>query len=117
VQYRFVKITDREVQFWTKDKIQMRRVNISYTPQEFVATLAEHVPDRYQHAIRYFGLLAPGSKARTSAAVLALLGQQKQLRPRRLGWAFLLQRDFGRNPLIDRRGQPMHWVGRLKPRV
>jgi len=74
-----------EVRFWTKDEIQMRRVNISHTPEEFVATLAEHVPDRYQHAIRYFGLLSPGSKARTSAAVFALLGQQKQPRPRRLG--------------------------------
>jgi len=116
-QYRFVKITDREVRFWTKDKIRKRRVNISCTPEEFVATLAEHVPDRYQHAIRYFGLLAPGSKARTSAAVFALLGQQKRPRPRRLGWAFLLQRGFGRNPLIDRRGKPMRWVGRLKPRV
>jgi Putative transposase len=115
-QYRFVKITDREVRFWTKDKIRKRRVNISYTPEEFVATLAEHVPDRYQHGIRYFGLLSPGSKARTSAAVFVLLGQQKRPRPRRLGWAFLLRRDFGKDPLIDRRGQPMRWVGRLKPR-
>jgi len=99
-----------------KDKIQKWRVNISYTPEEFVATWGEHVPDPYRHAIRYFGLLAPGSKARTSAAVFALLGQQKQPRPRRLGWAFLLRRDFVRDPLIDRRGQPMRWVGRLKPR-
>jgi hypothetical protein len=116
-QYRFVKITDREVEFWTKDKIQKRRVNISYTPEEFAATLGEHVPDRYRHAIRYFGLLAPGSKARTSAALFALLRQPKRPRPRRLSWAFLLRRDFGVNPLIDRRGQPMRWVGRLSPRM
>jgi len=116
-QYRFVKITDREVRFWTKDKIQKRRVNISYTPEGFVATLAEHVPDRYQHGIRYFGLLAPGSRARTSAAVFALLGQQKRSRPRRLSWAYSLRRDFGVDPLIDRRGERMRWVGRLKPRV
>jgi hypothetical protein len=113
-QYRFTKITDREVRFWTKDKIQKRRVNISCTPEEFVATLAEHVPDRYRHAIRYFGLLAPRSKART---VFALLGQQKRSRPRRLSWAFSRRRDFGVDPLIDRRDQPMRWVGRLKPRV
>ena len=114
-QYRFVKITDREVRFWTKDKIQKRRVNISFTPEEFVATLAEQVPNRYQHAIRYFGLLAPGSKARTSAAVFLLLGQQKRPRPRRLSWAFLRRRDFGVDPLIDRRGQRMRWIGRLSP--
>jgi Putative transposase/Transposase zinc-binding domain len=116
-QYRFIKITDREVKFWTKDKLRERRVNISFTPEEFVANLAEHVPDRYQHGIRYFGLLAPGSGARTSAAVFALLGQQKRPRPRRLNWAFLLSRDFEKNPLIDRHGQPMRWAGRLKPRV
>jgi hypothetical protein len=116
-QHRFVKITNREVRFWTKDKILKRRVNISYTPEEFVAILAEHVPDRYRHAIRYFGLLAPRSKARTSAAVFALLGQQKRSRPRRLGWAFSRRRDFGVDPLIDRRGQAMHWIGRLSPRA
>jgi hypothetical protein len=47
----------------------------------------------------------------------ALLGQQKRSRPRRLSWAFSRGRDFGVDPLIDRRGQPMRWVGRLKPRV
>jgi hypothetical protein len=46
-QYRFTKITDREIQFWTKDKILKRRKNVSCTPEEFVATLGEHVPDRY----------------------------------------------------------------------
>ena len=116
-QYRFVKITDREVRFWTKDKILKRRVNISCTPEEFVAALAEHVPNRYQHGIRYFGLLAPGSRGRTSAAVFALLGQQRRSRPRRLSWAFSLRRDFGVDPLIDRRGQAMRWIGRLSPRA
>jgi hypothetical protein len=116
-QYRFTKFTDREVRFWTKDKIRKRRVDICCTPEEFVATLADHVPDRYRHAVRYFGLLAPGSKGRTSTAVFTLLGQQKRPRPRRLSWAFSMRRDFGVNPLIDRCGQPMRWVGRLKPRV
>jgi hypothetical protein len=115
--YRFVKITDREVRFWYKDKILKRRVNISCTPKEFVATLAEHVPDRYQHGIRYFGLLAPRSNARTSAVIFALLRQQKRPCPRRLGWAFLLKRDFGKDPTIDRLGQPMRWAGRLKARL
>ena len=115
-QYRFTKITDRD-RFWTKDKIQKRRGNISCTPEEFVATLGEHVPDRYRHGIRYFGLLAPGSKAQTFAALFALVGQQKQPSPQRLSWAFSLRRNFGVDPLIDRRGQPMRWVGRLKPCV
>jgi hypothetical protein len=116
-QYRFVKITDREIRFWTKHKILKRRVNISYTPEEFVSTLAEHVPDRYQHGIRHFGLASPRSNARTSAAVFALLRQQKRPSPRRLGWAFLLKRDFGKDPTIDSLGQQMRWAGRLKPRL
>jgi hypothetical protein len=45
------------------------------------------------------------------------LGQQNRPRPRRLGWAFSIRRDFGTNPLIDRHGQPMHWIGRLSPRI
>ena len=86
-----------------------------YSIEEFVATLAEHVPDRYRHAIRYFGLLAPGSKSRTSAALFALLRQEKRPRPRRLSWAASVWKDFRVNPLVDGRGQSMHWVGRLKP--
>jgi len=116
-QRRFVKITDREIQFWFEDKEQHRRVNVSCTPEEFVALLADHIPDSYQHAIRYYGLLSPGSKARTSAAVFLLVGQQKRRRPRRLGWAFSLRRDFGIDPLLDRCGQPMRWLCRLTPRV
>ena len=47
------------------------------TTADFVATLADHVPDRYRHAIRYFGLLAPRTKARTHDIVFALLGQER----------------------------------------
>jgi len=114
-QYRFTKITDQEVQFWIKDKIQKRRVNISCTPEEFVTALAQHVHDRYRHGIRYFGLLAPRCRAQSSDVLFTLLGQQKRSRPRRLGWAFSLQRDFGRNPLIDRLGQTMRWRGGRGP--
>jgi hypothetical protein len=49
-------------------------------------------------------------------SICADLGPQKRSRPRRLGWAFSRRRDFGVDPLIDRRGQPIRWVGRLKPR-
>jgi len=43
-QYRFTKITDREVRFWAKDKIRKRRVNISCTPEEFVAAWRNTFP-------------------------------------------------------------------------
>ena len=114
-QHRFVKVTDREIQFWRKDLKLKRQMLTRYPTEEFVAMLAEHVPDRYRHGMRYFGLLAPRRKGRTSAALFALLGQEKRPRPRRLSWANSLRRNFEVDPLIDRRGQPMHWICRLSP--
>jgi Putative transposase/Transposase zinc-binding domain len=116
-QHRFVKITREEVVFWAKDLKTKRRIQVQYPIEQFVDALADHVNDRYRHAIRYFGLLAPGSKGQTSAALFVLLGQQKRLRPRRLSWANSLRKYFGVDPLRDTRGQPMHWVGRLKPAI
>jgi hypothetical protein len=114
-QHRITKVTDREVEFWKKDLKLKRRVKMRYSVEEFVAVLADHVPDRYRHAIRYFGLWAPGSKARTSAKLFVLLRQRQRPRPRRLGWRYSLQRHFGMDPLIDKNGQLMQWVRRLKP--
>ena len=76
-----------------------------------IMTLQDH---GHRHAMRYFGLLAPGSKPRTSAALFSLSGQQKRSRPRRLSWAFLRRRDF-EVPPIDSHGQSMHWVRRQGP--
>jgi Putative transposase/Transposase zinc-binding domain len=114
-QHRFVKITDHEIQFLRKDLKLKEWVLTCYSLADFIATLADHVPDRYRHAIRYFGLLAPGAKAQTGAALFALLGQEKRPRPRRLSWAASLQREFGRDPLVDSKGQRMHWSRRIAP--
>ena len=108
-----LQITDQEVRFLAKDTRAKRRVELLWPKEVFVDALAEHVPDRYRHAMRYFGLLAPRSKRRTSAAVFALLKQPKCPRPARLNWAQSRYRDFGINPLVDGVGRPMYWVGRL----
>ena len=114
-EHRFVNITDREVEFLTKDLKQKRVVKTRYSLQEFVAVLAEHVPEHYGHGVRYFGLLSPRSKAVTSAALFTLLGQQKRRRPQRLSWRNSLRKYFGIDPLCDSRGEVMHWVSRRKP--
>jgi hypothetical protein len=114
-EYRFVEVAARQVQFLTKDLKLKMVVTTWYRIEEFVAALAEHVPDHYRHAIRYFGLLAPGSKATTSAALFVVSGQRKHPRPRRLGWRNSLRKHFNVDPLIDSVGQPMRWVRRLKP--
>jgi hypothetical protein len=114
-QRRFTRITDREVEFWTKDLKQKRVVETRHSVANFLALLAEHVLDRYRHAIRYFGLLAPRTKHRTSPALFLLLKQVQRPRPQRLSWRGSLRKYFGIDPLIDRHGQPMHWVRRMNP--
>jgi hypothetical protein len=114
-QHRITKVTDREVEFWKKDLKLKRRVEMRYSLEEFVAALADQVPDHYRHAVRYYGLSAPGLKGRASAAIFVLLRQQKRPRPRRLTWRHSLQRCFGIDPLIDRHGQYMRWVRRIGP--
>jgi hypothetical protein len=109
------KIMDREVCFLAKDTKAKRIVELRWPKEMFVATLSEHVPDRYRHAMRYFGLLAPRSKRRTFAALFVLLRQKNRHRSPRLAWADSLLTDFGVNPLRDSEGRPMHWTGRLKP--
>ena len=114
-QSRFVSVTDAEVHFRTKDLKKKQVVVTQYSTKTFVSLLAEHVRDRYQHAMRYFGLLAPGSKHQTTAALFALLGQERRSRPRRLSWRNSLRKAFGKDPLLDSCGQPMHWARRVKP--
>ena len=63
-QYRFEKITDREVQFWVKDKKLKKRVSIQCSPREFVSMLGEHIPDRYRSldsSLRFAGASFKGS--------------------------------------------------------
>jgi hypothetical protein len=116
-QHRFVKIGDGEVQFQRKDLKLKKWVVTRYTIEDFVLALADHVPDRYRHAIRYFGLLAPGAKGRTGPGLFAVLRQPKRRRPLRLSWAESLKREFKRDPLLDSSGQRMRWMRRAAPQT
>jgi len=114
-QKRVLEVTEDEVVYMAKDTKTRTLRETRCTPAEFVAMLSPHVLDRYQHSMRYFGLLAPRTKRLTSAAVFALLGQHPRPKPSRQRWADLLKRQFGADPLIDEFGKPMHWVGRRQP--
>ena len=85
------------------------------TPAKFVALMAEHVPDRYRHSMRYFGLLSPRAKCENSEAVFQSLGQHKRARPQRISWRNSLIRNFQTDPLRDSKGEPMHWTRSLTP--
>ena len=114
-QRRFVNVTEREVEFLTKDKRLQQVVTTRYSIKQFIALWGDQVPDRYRHAIRYFGLLAPGTKSRIWAALFVLLRQERRPRPQRLSWRNSLRQHFGVDPLVDRNGQTMKWVRRAKP--
>jgi hypothetical protein len=116
-QYRFLRIDDGEVHFWTKDLRLGKRVVTRYKLDSFVRNLAEHVPDHYAHSVRYFGLLAPRSVAITGPALFWWLGQRQRRRPKQVTWRESIKKTFGRDPQLDKNGHEMHWVGRRQART
>jgi hypothetical protein len=116
-QHRITYIGGRTLTFWYKDKKLHRLVFVQCSLEEFVDRWAQHIPERYQHAVRCFGLFAPRALRQTSAAIFAILGQEQRSRPKPRRWADSLKRDFGRDPLLDQTGRRMKWVRRLAPKV
>ena len=114
-QHRFREIGGPTIRFVTKDTATQEIVLDQFNKEEFVRILADHVPDKYRHSIRYYGLLAPRSRNRGFAILYQLLGQVRRPCPRPLSWAELIRKSFGWNPLIDSRGQPMRYAGQFFP--
>jgi hypothetical protein len=108
-------IGKRTVTFWYKDKKLRHRVEVQCSLEEFIDRWAQHILERYQHGVRSFGLFAPRSLGQTSELIFALLGQQRKPRPKARRWADSIERDFGRNPLLDHKGVKMNWARRLAP--
>ena len=114
-EHRFLQADSQGVRFLTKDLKSKSTVETFYAPEEFIYRLSHHVPDRYANNIRYFGLLAPRTKGRLYDFIFFLLEQQRRSKPRRLPWALSLKKHFGVDPLVDGKGHPMQWTGRLAP--
>lgn len=114
-QHRFRKVTKEQIHFATKDSKLKREVLTVRTIDDFVKALADQVPDHYRHSVRYFGLLAPRTKARTRDLVFRLLGQEPLPRPKPLSWAYSIEKAFGKNPLQDAYGQRMRLIARRSP--
>ena len=113
-QHRFQEIRP-VVKFWTKDTTTKETVLDELPKEQFIQILADHVPDKYVHSVRYYGLLAPRSRSRIFTIMFKLLRQTRRPRPRRLSWAEMIMKYFGKNPLIDSRGRPMQYVGQYFP--
>jgi len=116
-QRRITCIAERSVTFWTKDKRLGRRVEVQCKPHQLIGRWAQHIPEPYQHAVRSFGLFAPRALRQTSAAIFAILGQERRPRPKPRPWADPVKRDFGHDPLLDHTGKRMKWVRRLAPKA
>jgi hypothetical protein len=114
-QRRITNVGERTVSFWYKDKKLHRKVDVQCSPEEFIERWSQHVPERYGHAVRNFGLFAPRAVRQTFDAVFAVLGQERSLRPKPRSCAESIKRDFGWDPLLDSKGIRMVWVRRIAP--
>jgi hypothetical protein len=112
-QCRITWIGEPTVRFWYKDKKLRRRVYVQCSLEEFIDRWAQRIPERYQHAVRSFGLFAPRAPGQTSAAIFVILTQEKRPRPKPRPWADSIKRDFGHDPLLDHTGKRMKWARRL----
>jgi len=114
-QHRLTRIGKYEVEYLAKNTRDMHFVATRYTNEEFIKIWVQHGPDRGCHAMRYFGLLSPRSKARLWSAIFVLVNQQQRPLPPRTSWRWLHLKTFGTDPLQDSFGRSMHWVGRRAP--
>ena len=112
-QRRILSISAEKVVYQSKDTRTKSLVENRCSPEQFMTLLAQHVPGRYRHSMRYFGLLAPTVKGRIAAAVFALSNSTRRARPKRQSWAASIQKHFGKDPLKDSQGNRMRWVASL----
>jgi len=112
-QRRISYIGERIVQFWTKDKISGKILKIRCPIEEFIDRWIQHILKHYQHSIRYFGLFAPRAVCRMFDLIFAAVGHKRLPHPPSPRWADGRKQLSGKDPLVDRTGQRMHWVGRF----
>ena len=114
-QRRITDIGKNRVRYWTKDKRTGCRIYLECSLQEFIQRWVQHIPKRYQHAIRSFGLFSTRSGAENFERIFMLLGQKLRPKPRRRRWSESILHDFKVDPLLDAAGARMNWVGRMPP--
>jgi hypothetical protein len=90
-------------------------VRIKVSAKEFLELLIQHVPNRYAHSIRYFGLTSPAGKSLFASALFVLLKDEQKPRPKRLSFEAMSVKYFGTNPILDSHGQRMRRIGRQAP--
>jgi len=76
---------------------------LEFKPKDFIATLTQHIPDRYQNMRRYAGFYAANVRLRIRRAQAEenkdALPDIRMAGPIRLHWAKLIAKIFGENPV------------------
>jgi hypothetical protein len=116
-QRRITYIGRTVIRFWVNDKKLRRRKVYQFSTEEFLRAWMQHIPDRYEHAVRSFGLFSPRMTSNSSAVVLDIFRQRPRRRPKPLSWSYSIKRDFGWDPLLDRSGNHMRWTRRIAPKA
>lgn len=116
-QRRITQVGDQTVRFWYQDKKLCRRIYLQISLEEFVHRWSQHIPARYQHAVKNFGLFAPRLVGQNIDAIFALLGQDRRPTPKPRRWAESVKQAFGIDPLLDSKGRRLTWARRLTPRA
>jgi len=114
-QRRIMQVGDQTVTFWYKDKKLGRQAYVRISLEEFVERWSRHIPDRYQHAVRSFGVFAPRAAGQSFDAIFVVLGQERRPIPKPRRWANSIMRDFRTDPLLDSKGKRMTWARRIAP--
>jgi len=112
---RIISISNGVVRFWYKDKLLGRRQTVILTIDVFIDRWAQHIPKRYRHSMRYFGLFGPRRWNRVVETAFLLVREKRRRRPKRLCWAISVERLSGRNPLLDSKRVRMTFVRHLPP--
>lgn len=112
---RIMGTSDGVVSFWYKDKRLGRRETVTLTIKDFIDRWAQHIPKRYRHSMRYFGLFGPRRWNRVAEAIFLLVREKRRRPPNRLPWAISVQKLSGRNPLLDSKRVRMTFVSHLPP--
>jgi len=112
---RIIALENGRVRFWYKDKRRQTTETLTYSDEKFIDRWARQLPLRYQHGVRYFGLFASRSWGLIAGVVFALLGEKPRRYANRRSWAADIQQQFGRNPLVDTKGELMKFVSHLSP--
>jgi len=107
---------NNQVRIWTKDTKEHRQVAVDLSDRELINRISDHQWEHYQHAVRYFGLLAPRSINTRLRLFLRCLGQVCRNRPRQLRWADSIRKHYLRDPLLSKNGERYFQVGVLPPK-